>query len=158
NFEPDSGYVWVAGPEAHGVGWYGGRTHWNFSGYHAVEVDDGDLLVTFGHRGVPLDPAIGDYRAVAFDLQGRRHLLEWDGSTTGSNGAGRRAWLERYRLGPAVFPADLVLSLGIERRTTESRPVTPGAAAVSSSRRNPPGPAPAAAGRFAPGRDASWAI
>src|SRR5262249_15079002 len=110
---PASGYDWFLEPAGHGVGWFGGRTHWMVSRYHVVEVDDGDLLITFGHGIDSNSPAIGEFRAVVFDRQRNRHLARWERTTSCTNEFGASAAVEQFRLSQDDLPADKVGFLGI---------------------------------------------
>jgi RNA polymerase sigma factor (sigma-70 family) len=158
SYQAAPGYDWVAGPTRHEVGWYGGRTHWMLSGYHVIEVDDGDLLVTFGHRAEAPTPRASEYRAVAFDPHQRRHLLHWERRTRCTSEVGTGACLDQFRLDHRDLPPDQVRALGIERLTLEpSRPI-PREGPASATPQPPPERVPPAALRFPPSRDSSWAI
>ncbi|QDV37527.1 sigma-70 family RNA polymerase sigma factor [Tautonia plasticadhaerens] len=89
---------------------------------------DGSLQVTLAH---PVDPGAGprpEYRAVAFDEDRRRYLLEPTlGGTGGSARGGVRVSLQRFRMDPEVLPEEEIAYLGVEI-------VTPGALLMEADR------------------------
>ena len=109
------GYRWVAEPQdGRGSPWAIGRR--DGKGVVAIEEKDPDgaLLLTLAHPAATNRAGLVEFRPVAFDDQGNRHVLaRICGGATGEVG------MNRFRLDPAKLPVDKVRRLGVEMLTPE---------------------------------------
>jgi hypothetical protein len=112
---PAMGYRWVAEPRAgRGSPWAIGRI--DGKGVVAIEEkgQDGALLLTLAHPASTNRAALIEFRPVAFDDKGHRHVLEHVcGGATGEVG------MNRFRLDPQKLAAEKVKRLGVEMLTPE---------------------------------------
>jgi RNA polymerase sigma factor (sigma-70 family) len=112
---PAPGYRWVMEPQdGRGSSWAIGRA--DRKGIVAFEEKDKDgaLLLTLAHPAPTNRAGLVEFRPVAFDAQGKRHLPE----RLFGNGTGEVAMF-RFRLDPKTLPAEKIKRLGVEMLTPE---------------------------------------
>jgi RNA polymerase sigma factor (sigma-70 family) len=112
---PALGYRWVKEPQdGRGSPWAIGRR--DGKGVVAIEEKDKDgaLLLTLAHPAPTNRAGLVEFRPVAFDDQGNRHVLELIyGAGTGE------VAMNRFRLDPKKLSAEKIKRLGVEMLTPE---------------------------------------
>jgi RNA polymerase sigma factor (sigma-70 family) len=112
---PAPGYRWVFEPQAgRGLAWAIGRR--DGKGVAAIEENDKDgaLVLTLAHPAPTNRAGLVEFRPVAFDAQGKRHVLTLL-CRVGTGEVG----LNRFRLDPKELPQKAVKRLGVEMLTPE---------------------------------------
>jgi RNA polymerase sigma factor (sigma-70 family) len=112
---PAPGYRWVYDPRSgRGSPWSIGRA--DGKGVVAIEETDKDgaLVLTLAHPAPTNHAGLVEFRPVAFDHQGNRHVLKLVcGGGTGEVG------MYRFRLDPEKLPENKIERLGVEMLTPE---------------------------------------
>ena len=156
-FEADPGYYWAIPPYPAGP-WSGGYNLFGAIPGQVIEVEDGSLIFTFGHRTDPRNSADRNYRPVVFDFQRKRYLPRWQRGASSASEQGDLASVDHFRLSPQILASDKVKYVGVERMRFETRRLTAGHVTGTTGPVTLPEPAKAQSRQFLSDPDYSWSI